>query len=66
MPRPTLDFDRNDLPAALSAWDANAASDDPDPDLTEALVLMFDDPGPFLKALDKRTRKTAPRRPRTR
>jgi len=52
MLRPTLDFERNDLDAALAAWKQNDALPEPDPDLGEALVMMFDDPAPFLAALD--------------
>lgn len=60
--RPLIDFDRNDLNAALAVWDANAARPLPDPDMTEALVLMFDDPTEFLAALDTPARRRAGRR----
>lgn len=63
MQRPAIDFDRNDIDAALAAWDANEDLPDPDPDFTEALVMMFDDPGEFLSRLNARvkTRRAARR-----
>ena len=62
MPRPTLDFDRNDLDAAMRAWDSNAALAKPDPDVTESLVKMFDDPSALFAAIDARLAARRPRR----
>lgn len=53
-PRPRTDFARNDLAAALAAWEANRAQPVPDTSLNQFLVMMFDDPDEYLAEVQRR------------
>lgn len=59
-PRPRTDFERNDLTAALAAWEANRAQPVPDVWLNQFLVMMFDDPTEYLNEVRRRISGRAP------